>query len=248
MGREILVIGDRIRDIYLKGPVDTANEGDCPRITGDQFEIRRGGAVFVKDAIASFSGSEDISCHGTSSSDIYRFVDNASGKTILAADVFAESYGFDANRHIAVQYDAVIIWDDNRTKRWGQIESVCSNALVIVDSINIKQWDKPWVNYIKMTESDWDGTYPLHGATLITTSADGVWLPRSGEAYPGAFFPVKTIKNPLDVCGAGDVFTAVFVTKLLEEASEAKAIIEAIYYSRESTKYFGCHIPTREKA
>lgn len=242
MGHRILVIGDVIRDIYLRGSVSKANEGDWPRIQGNKFEVQRGGAEFVRDSVASFSGSNRVKLHATSYSDIYRFVDEKTGECLAVGDLMVENLNFNASYHIAATYDATIIWDDKRTGQFHGVETVSSpDALVVVDSTNIGRWDQPWVNYIKLTGSDWDGTWPKNGPKLIATGPANVLV--GDELYP-----VDTICSPVDTIGAGDVFTSVFVTLLLEGWTEPKATREAIYYASKSVTYPGCYMPDRDHA
>jgi len=241
----ILVAGDLISDVYVDGPIDVANEGGGPRLNahGKRLpEVRRGGVGFVRDALASFAPDFDIHSDCSSKSTITRYR-NEKKETIFTLDRFQHEIDFRMHLHRGYAHDCLVVWDDNRVSDgydWSWIwEGVKPDALVVVDSENIEKWDLPAVDYIKLTGPSWDGTWPKNGARLIATGADNVLVDKD-------LYRVNKIDNPVDTVGAGDVFTAVFVTMLLEGATESEATKEAIRYSRESVNHHGCVIPNRE--
>jgi len=260
MKRPVLVIGDLIEDVYISGRVvGIANEDPVPKFRPNlRHRVVRGGVGFIVDSIHSFSGFKPELLI-TSKSSIIRYVDERYGRNTYTVDNVPQLNVWepsDIYKALSCHPEIIVVWDDGRAPavmemvrhaiRKTQLTGKKNKqSTVIVDSADIK-WNTTITSYWKMSSEEfydynlWSA--PIATPYIITSSRQVVY--RNSPVIER--IKVPTVDDPVDTCGAGDVFLSVFVSLLHEGYDEISAIKEAIKYSVESVKHPGCFMPPRD--
>ena len=238
MKPKVLVIGDACIDEYRFGSIERLNpEAPVPLLSISQTVEKMGMAANVADNLKAFGVDVDLKVPSLMSRKV-RYVEQKTNKHLLRVDqdVRPEPYRHQTD----CLYDAIVVSDYNKgfvgKDLIGCLQSQFKGP-IFVDTKKIALESYSNV-YYKINKLEFDRLTHKPANLIVTLGAKGC-------EYQGKVFPASKI-NPVDVCGAGDVFLAALTFGYLEIGSIQAAIHAANKAAAISCKHIGTYTLTPE--
>lgn len=248
---KILLIGDDCTDVYKFGTVDRISpEAPVPVFKLQSIEERPGMAGNV------LLNLENLGCEVTfvtgHKSIKTRLIDVRSKQHIVRIDedvVSQPIYNLDKdNRRFPnlSGYHAIVISDyEKGSVTYELIEYLRQNydGPIILDT---KKQDlaRFWGVIVKVNEQEYNNRWSINDKLIVTLGEKGaIWK----ELDNSKSFPAPKVQV-VDVCGAGDTFTAAFTYAFLSSSGDMNYSMNfAIKTGAISVQHLGCYAPTLEE-
>ena len=227
---KVLVIGENCIDVFVYGSSERQSpEGDAPVFVPQQ-EIYGDGMAYNS---ANNLSSQGVDVDIISNPDEIikrRYVDTNTNKLFLRVDEGdkVERYNVENLPQNIGEYDAILISDYNKGFLTEEdIQHISQkHDLVIVDTKKkLGEWCKD-ITFIKLNRREYKNNIEpiqlhdwLKEKLVITLDKDGV-------IHQEVRYPAE-VKEPVDICGAGDTFIASFTRKYIETKDVSQSIVHA---------------------
>lgn len=225
---KLLVIGDALKDVYLTGTWNDRN--GVRRFKPTSRDVHCGGAANTEQNAMAILDNQEAIIHSWMndwSLPLYRLID---GDTTTEAyfDLVSEDCLYLPDRDWKSSYDGIIISDYNKgtvNKPHKDLSYIEQAPWVIVDS-RYRSVHPDFINLGKIkiwrcTGDEFNETWAKQFSFVIHT--DGANSVRIYHTFTDSYSEKRVpCITPVDVCGAGDTFTAAIASYLLLEAMKFK--------------------------
>jgi len=238
---KILLIGDNCTDVYQYGVVDRISpEAPVPIFRFTHVENRPGMVSNVKNNLINLGCT--VTCmHGVSSTKT-RIIDSRSRQHLLRMDEdIAGKPLLIEDIDLTKDYDAIVISDYNK----GYI------SYTLIRDLRDSYSGPIFIDTKKSDLEYFEGCFVKVNAqerSLATSICSDLIVTRGeqGAEYQGISYPAPTTEV-VDVCGAGDTFTAALAYQYLKTNDIKQAIEFAVKAGAVSVQHTGVYAPKLEE-
>jgi len=248
---KILLIGDNCVDVYRFGSIDRISpEAPVPVFKLQSIEERPGMVGNVRENLKSLGC--DVTFVSGYNSIKTRLIDVRSKQHIVRIDedIISEPiYNLDRNNRRfpdLSEYHAVVISDyEKGSVTYELVQYLRQNyeGPIILDT---KKQDlaRFWGIIVKVNEQEYNNRWSINDKLIVTLGEKGaIWK----ELNNSKSFSAPKVQV-VDVCGAGDTFTAAFAYAYLSSNGDMNYSMDfAIKAGSISVQHLGCYAPTLEE-